>query len=289
MSNREDIKVMRLLNQMVAEYYGADDPREVDSPSSYSPIERVIELGNALHKNEFMVVYQPKLKIPEEKLTGVEALLRWRHPERGLVTPDRIISLAEKTGLIVQIGEWVMRTAFSQLKTWHKKGLDIKISINISPRQIFESSFIKKVKSIIEEYEIPTCYIEFEVTEGITLDIEQILGVLQQVKELGIRISLDDFGTGYNSLYYLKQLPVDTLKIDQNFVRECTNNHLNATIVKTIIYLAQNLNLQVVAEGVETREQLHFLKAHACNEVQGYLFSKPVNADHLELIFRKWA
>jgi EAL domain-containing protein (putative c-di-GMP-specific phosphodiesterase class I) len=247
-------------------------------------LNMIKELRQALERNELTIVYQPQVDIRMGKVTGNEALVRWNHPQLGMVPPSEFIPLAEKSGLIVPIGEWVLKTACAQNKEWQNKGLGLMtISVNLSPRQFTQSNIVEVVRGVLEQTELDPQYLDLEITESIAMDVNYVLTTLQQLKELGVRISLDDFGIGYSSLYYLKRLPFDTLKIDQSFVHDCTIDDSDAIIVKTIISMAHHLNLNVIAEGVETREHLVFFQQNLCDEVQGYLFSKPIPAEEMEL------
>ncbi|MFX3673188.1 MAG: PAS domain S-box protein [Paenisporosarcina sp.] len=248
----------------------------------FTPLQMEVDLHKAIERDELLLHYQPKLNLKTGNIVGVEALIRWNHPERGMISPANFIPVSEETGLIIPIGEWALYTACKQNKAWHQKGFTTVMAVNLSARQFTQSSFVNTIATILKETELEPQYLELEITESMTADIERTISTLQQFKQLGVRISIDDFGTGFSSLNYLKQFPVDTLKIDQSFVRELYNNPNDETIVKTIISMAHNLNLNVVAEGIETKEQLVFLQQHLCNEGQGYLFSKPFPANELE-------
>jgi len=242
----------------------------------------IAQLRKAIERNELTLVYQPRADIRTGRITGNEVLLRWNHPERGTVLPGEFIPLAEESGLIVPIGEWVLSTACEQNKAWRNKGLEMTIlSVNVSPRQLAQSNIVDVVKGVLERTGLDPGYLELEITEGMILDVNSVLPVLRQLKEFGVRICMDDFGKGYSSLYYLKHLPVDTLKIDQSFVCDCTIDESDAIIVKTIISMARHLHLHVIAEGVETKEHLVFLRQNGCHEAQGHLISPPLPAGEL--------
>lgn len=240
------------------------------------------ELKSAQANQELSLVYQPKVDIKTGGITGSEALLRWNNPALGFVSPAEFIPLAEESGLIVPIGKWVLQTACAQTKAWQAEGMKpIYISVNLSPRQLEQPDFVEVVRGILQETGLESRFLELEITEGMTMDVGRVLPVLTRLKELGIRISMDDFGIGYSSLYHLKRLPIDTIKIDRSFVQDCTTDSNDGTIVKTIITMAHHFGLNVIAEGVENDEQLAFLQQHDCDEVQGYLFSKPVPAGEI--------
>ncbi|WP_175480293.1 GGDEF domain-containing phosphodiesterase [Bacillus sp. UNCCL13] len=245
-------------------------------------------LRRAIENDEFKIKYQPKMDSFNNSLTGVEALLRWNHPELGAVPPTTFIPLAEETGLIIPIGEWVLHKACSTLKCWHDSGFEnIKMAVNLSGKQLNQKNFVGMVKNILEETGVKPESLELEITESMTLDVEWAFKILKDLKSIGIKLSMDDFGTGYSSLNYLKNFPIDTLKIDRSFVMECTTNEKDAAMVKTIIKMAHHLDLRVVAEGVETSEHLTFLIDHECDEAQGYLFSEPIDASEIEKRFLK--
>ncbi|WP_308637889.1 EAL domain-containing protein [Paenibacillus silvisoli] len=240
------------------------------------------ELSTALERNELSVVYQPQVDIRTGNIIGNEVLLRWQHARFGHVPPSVFIPLAEESRAIIAIGEWVLRTACEQNKAWQDAGLTpMEVSVNLSPLQFMQPDFVDSVRTILVETGLPPQYLDVEITEGMAMDINHVLTTLQQLKEIGVRISMDDFGKGYSSLYYLKRLPLDTLKIDKSFVNDCITDANDAILVKTIISMAQNLKLNVIAEGVETREQLLFLRQNLCDAVQGYLFSEPLTAEEL--------
>lgn len=237
-------------------------------------------LYKALKNSEFVLHYQPQINLNTGKIVGMEALIRWQHPERGLIPPDRFIPLAEETGLICQIDEWVMRTACLQNRAWQLLGLPpMRIAVNLSARQFLQPHTVQTIAEILSETKLNPEYLEIEITESIAMtDVSFTVSVLQQLQDMGINISLDDFGTGYSSLWSLKNFPLNNLKIDKSFVADLVTGSSGATIVKLAIALGQGLNLQVIAEGVETAEQLAFLRSHQCDIGQGYFFSKPIPA-----------
>jgi diguanylate cyclase (GGDEF)-like protein len=244
-------------------------------------------LRRAIHHEEFLLHYQPRVSVDSLAITGLEALVRWQHPQLGLVSPSEFIPLAEDTGLIVPIGEWVLRAACLQGRRWIEEGFaPIPIAVNISARQFHDRDLSQTVIRILEETGFSPKYLELELTESSIMQNEEFAAsMLNQLKSMGINISIDDFGTGFSSLASLKRLPIDALKIDQSFVREATTDPDDAALVMAIITLGHNLRLKVVAEGVETDDQLRFLQLLRCDEIQGYFFSKPVSADTLVALF----
>lgn len=245
------------------------------------------DLRHALGENQLAVHYQPKINMISGKIVGMEALIRWQHPERGLISPMEFIPIAEETGLIVDIGEWVLRKACAQTKIWHDAGYSLDIAVNVSAVQ-FDTRLSDTVRQVIAETEFNAEYLNIEVTESsIMKNADLTIGTLNDLKKLGICISIDDFGTGYSSLGQLKNLPIDVLKIDKSFIDDVTTNPDDASLTMAIIGLAHNLRLKVVAEGVETEEQLHFLNLLQCDEWQGYLCSKPLPADEFSKLLDK--
>ncbi len=236
-------------------------------------------LRKALEREEFTLHYQPQVDISSGRITGAEALLRWRHPLRGMVLPSTFIPLAEETGQIVPLGEWVLRQACMDYRSWQKALVDLPcIAVNVSPREFRQGGFVERIEEILAETGMEPQRLELELTEGMLMhDTEVVLRTLKTLKELGIRLAIDDFGTGYSSLSYLKHFPIDVLKIDQSFVRNIPTDPNDAAIVTAIIFMAQRLGLEVIAEGVEIEAQLEFLRAHACQEYQGYWFSPPLS------------
>ncbi len=238
------------------------------------------ELRGALERNEFHLVYQPQIAYDDHRVVGVEALLRWHHPERGLVPPDLFIPLAEQNGSIIEIGEWVLDQSCRQLRIWHDSGMtELRMAVNLSTVQLHHSELSRVVTNLIQRYKLPPRCLEMEVTEtGLMEDISAATGHLNSLKKAGVQIAIDDFGTGYSSLSYLRGLPLDKIKIDRSFVQDVLIDEDDATIVRAIIQLGRSLNMQVIAEGVESAEQEAYIIAQGCNEGQGYYYSRPLSA-----------
>ena len=236
------------------------------------------DLRGALERQEFHLVYQPQVSFDQQRAVGVEALLRWLHPDRGLVPPDLFIPLAEQTGLINSIGEWVLEQACKQLHEWHAAGFpDLRMAVNLSTVQLHHSALAGKVAELMQRYELPPLSLELEVTEtGLMDDIAAAAGHLSNLKKAGVLIAIDDFGTGYSSLSYLRGLPLDKIKIDKSFVQDLLVDEDDATIVRAIIQLGRSLNMQVIAEGVENIDQQRYVVDQGCNEGQGYYYSRPL-------------
>ncbi len=249
-------------------------------------------LHKALEQNEFLVYYQPQIDLRTGKVVGAEALVRWKHPELGLVSPGEFIPIAEETGLIIPIGEWVLATATRQTHLWHKKGFNqLRIAVNLSARQFQQHDMVDKILSILQKTSLEPSFLELEITESLGMKNAALtVKTLTSLKNMGIHISIDDFGTGYSSLNYLKRFPVDTLKIDQSFIRDISLDQGDEAIVSIIIDMAHALGLKVIAEGVENEIQLGFLKGRSCDQVQGYLFSPPIPAQAFEqyLMKKQW-
>jgi len=252
-------------------------------------VELENNLQKALSQNEFILLYQPKVSIKTGKIVGAEALIRWQHPEWGLMTPDRFISVAEDSGLIKSIGKWVLREACNQNRAWQNAGLRaIPIAINVSAVELRQQGYMQEVTKTLLQSGIAPELLELEITESIAIEEQaEALSELNALSEMGVRLSVDDFGTGYSSLSYLKRLPVNTIKIDKSFIRDIGLDQNDAAIIMAIIKMSQSLNLTVIAEGVETEEQLRFLKAQDCDEIQGYYFKKPIPADEFATLLAK--
>ncbi len=234
-------------------------------------------LAQALQHNEFVLYYQPRVEAASGKIVAVEALLRWAHPERGLLPPNSFIPLLEQMGLINSVGEWVLRTACQQTREWHDAGLPVRVSVNISSGQFRVDSFVDMVRGALDQSGLYAEFLELELTESVLIDnIDNIIKIMEDLKEIGVSISIDDFGSGYSSLNYLKRLPLDYLKIDRTFVKDLATSEKDVAIIKTIAALAHSLGIKLVAEGVEEIHQLEFLRSQNCYEFQGFLFSPPV-------------
>jgi diguanylate cyclase (GGDEF)-like protein/PAS domain S-box-containing protein len=244
------------------------------------------DLRQALRENQFLLHYQPQIDLATKEITGVEALIRWKHPQMGMIPPIQFISIAENNGLIVPIGEWVIREACRQLAHWNAQGINTSIAINISGVQFKRGNLYDVVEEALRVSGINPANLEFELTESIMMqDTEKTLEVVRKLKNLGIQLSIDDFGTGYSSLAYLKRFTVDKLKIDQSFVRDIVSDQEDAVIVQTIIQMAKSLNLKTIAEGVENKEALDIVESFGCDEVQGYHYSKPIEASDFEAFY----
>jgi EAL domain-containing protein (putative c-di-GMP-specific phosphodiesterase class I) len=235
-------------------------------------------LRNAVANGELELFYQPKVEIATERIVGFEGLLRWRHPELGLVSPTQFIPLAEETGMILPIGRWVLERACRDAKSWQDAGLPpVKVAVNLSSAQFREPQLFDSVMGALRAAGLGAEWLELELTESMLMhDVESAAAILRRLKAEGISIAIDDFGTGYSSLSYLKRFPIDALKIDRSFIREINTDPDDAAISTSIILMGRSLKLRVVAEGVETRSQLAFLRVMQCDEAQGYLFSQPV-------------
>jgi diguanylate cyclase (GGDEF)-like protein len=266
---------------------------QIYNPAMSTEAEKRVILENsfrrALKRGEFVVYYQPQLDLVSGEVVGMEALVRWQNPEFGLVPPMEFIPIAEKTGLIIPMGEWVLRQSCVQTRAWQKAGLPrLCVAVNLSARQFQQQDMVKTVARVLEETKLEPEYLELEITESYAMqNADFTISVLGDLKKMGVRVSIDDFGTGYSSLSYLKQFPIDTLKIDRSFVRDLSLATGDSAIAAAVIALAHSLKLQVVAEGVETPEQLAILRRHGCDRMQGYLYSPPVPASQFEKLIRE--
>ena len=241
------------------------------------------ELHKAIENEEFEVYYQPKVELNKYKTIGMEALVRWNHPKKGIISPADFIPLAEETDLICILGEWVLRQACKHTKHWHEQGFELKVAVNISAIQLKKSDLLNHINNALKESNLSPKYLELEITEGVLMeDSETSHAVLLAIKNIGVSIAMDDFGTGYSSLSYLKKFPFDTLKIDQSFMPDIDTEPDSTSLIPAIIALSKCLKLKVVAEGVETEAQLNFMKKYECDEIQGYLFSPPIPPEEFE-------
>ncbi|HJV32107.1 MAG TPA: EAL domain-containing protein, partial [Bacillales bacterium] len=249
-----------------------------------------MEMENAIRKailnKEFFIHYQPKMNLNNGELIGLEALIRWKHQDWGLISPLQFISIAEETGLIIPIGTWVLQEACRQLKEWHLDGFStLCMAVNISPRQFQDEYFIKMIKNVLQDIQLNPKYLQIEITENIMNNRNESFYILSELKQLGVKISIDDFGTGYSSFSYLKNLPIDEIKIDKSFVDDIPANQKDNAIVKTIIDMGYHLQVNVTAEGIETEQQYLTLKQHRCHVGQGFFFSKPLPPDEVKKLF----
>ena len=271
---------------------GGDSYRAYANEMNANIVERLVkenELRHALANEEFVVYYQPQIDSSSERVVGAEALVRWQHPSKGLVLPGEFISSLEDTGLIVPLGEWVLRTACMQNKAWQEAGLPpLHVAVNFSVRQLKQPDLVKMIARVLKETRLEPRYLELEITESIAMeDGNRAAEMLERLKEMGVRISIDDFGTGYSSLGYLKRFPIDTIKIDRTFVVDINAEADSAGIAAAIIAMATVINADVIAEGVETREQLRRLTELGCRVIQGFLFNKPMPAEEFAKILRQ--
>ncbi|MEP6827548.1 MAG: EAL domain-containing protein, partial [Aestuariivirga sp.] len=246
------------------------------------------DLRHALAHSELVLDYQPQLDLRSGKMFAVEALLRWKHPTLGLIPPAKFIPMAEASGQIVPIGDWVLRTACKQNKAWQDAGLPpINICVNVSARQFNEKNWVNHIKAALHDSGLAPHHLELEITESLIMqDADQAVIKMQQIQQLGVQIAIDDFGTGYSSLSALKTFPVARLKIDKSFIDQIPNNERDNSVASAVITLGQKLNMRVIAEGVETDEQIKFLRENNCDEIQGYRYSKPVSAETIEQLLK---
>jgi len=266
--------------QFYSAYMGSAN---VDRLSMETQLKKAVAEGN-----QFVLHYQPRVSLTTGRTTGVECLVRWMNPERGLVQPAQFIPLAEELGLIREIGGWVLRAAMQQAAAWQREGLPpLRVSVNISAQQLYGSSFLDELRANLNESGLDPELLELELTESVMMQrTEQVADLLYAIRALGVQLSIDDFGTGYSSLAYLKRLPIHSLKIDRSFVHDVPGDGDDVTIVHAMIALAHSLRIEVVAEGVENEAQLEFLRSEGCDEIQGFLASRPVAADTLAAMLR---
>jgi EAL domain-containing protein (putative c-di-GMP-specific phosphodiesterase class I) len=249
------------------------------------------DLRQALERGELVLHYQPQIDLRSGGIVGFEALIRWRHPQRGMVAPSEFVPVAEEAGLIGPLGAWVLRAACAQASAWHRDGhAGLQVAVNCSAKQFQEAGFVELVNGILRSTGMPAQRLELEITEGVIIQhSDEDNARFQALEDMGVRISIDDFGTGYSSLSYLKRLSIHQLKIDQSFVRDIGTDPNDAAIVSAIVTIAHSLGLEVVAEGVETAEQLSFLRAVGCDAAQGYLFSRPLPAEEFSRLLAGWS
>jgi EAL domain-containing protein (putative c-di-GMP-specific phosphodiesterase class I) len=279
-------------------YQAKDDGRntyqfynEVMTEKAFERIAMEASFRNALNKEEFVVHFQPQIDAETDQIIGMEALVRWQHPDMGLISPSRFLTFANDTGLIISLDQWVMKTAMKQYAHWYKQGLQPGIlALNLSMRQLQKEDFIDTIQSLLKETACQAQWIELEITEGqIMEDFSVAIEILNKIKDLGISLAIDDFGIGYSSLSQLKRLPINKLKIDRSFIRELPHDEEDVVISKTIIALSKNMGLSVIAEGVETEQQKDFLLQNGCHYIQGYYYCKPLVADEIEVRLRTQA
>jgi EAL domain-containing protein (putative c-di-GMP-specific phosphodiesterase class I) len=255
---------------------------------SLGRLELESDLRRAFERGEFLLYYQPKAELANGTIVGVEALLRWQHPTRGWISPETFIPVAEETGLIVALGEWVIRETCKQLQAWSNEGLGhLTIAVNVSVQQFARQDFVESVLRALWNFGVKPQQLELEITESLLMrNVDDTTACMRRFRAAGVVLSIDDFGTGYSSLGYLRQFPVDALKIDRSFVKDLHTSDDDAAICAAIIAMARELKLRVIAEGVENVEQLDFLRRHRCDQVQGYLVGPPLPAADLEKLLR---
>ena len=285
-------------NADTALYYvkerGKNDFRVFDQLMEHQSLERRLlenSLRQGIKEQQFYIEYQPKMNMSTNELMGMEALVRWNHPDLGIISPGKFIPLAEETGLIVPLGEWILKESCRQTSSWQEKGFpSLILSVNVSVRQLEDLHFVDKVKTILHETGLDPNCLELEITESVLADIKSTIPILKEIQKLGIQISIDDFGTGYSSLSYLKDLPIDTLKIDQSFVKDIHTNKESKEIAKAIINLAHSIGLNVIAEGVELKEHVDELSKDGNVLAQGYYYSRPLKVgafeDYMKTVYR---
>ncbi|CAN2041074.1 diguanylate cyclase [Candidatus Magnetomoraceae bacterium gMMP-15] len=289
----EDAETL-IKNADMAMYKAKDQGRnkyEIYTKSMKKAVLRQAVLENslwrALKNKEFRIYYQPKVNIKTGLMTGMEALVRWQRDDY-LLSPDKFIAFAENTGVIIPLGEWVLKTACQQAKTWHDTGYSLSVAVNLSVKQFQDQNLVSQIKNILKKTSLAPEYLNLEITENIFMqNKDRAIKIITELSEIGLRISIDDFGTGFSSLNCLKRFPLNELKIDRSFVKNIPNNSEDMAIAEAILSLAHSLNLKVVAEGVEKNEQLEFMNLHGCDEIQGYLFSKPLQAEEFTELLRE--
>src|SRR5699024_3735452 len=240
-------------------------------------------LRKAIQREQFYLEYQPKVNFQSGEIIGVEALIRWKHPQLGIISPNKFIPVAEQSGFINELGEWVLREACKQNKIWQDKGFDpIKVAVNMSVLQLEDLSIVSRIEKALKDTQLDPKWLEIEITESVFADIDYIVSLLKKIKELGVSISIDDFGSGYSSFNYLKRLPIDILKIDRLFIKDLEQSIEDRAIVEAIIALADTLAIETIAEGIETESQVTILSSIGYCNGQGFLFSKPLPKDKFE-------
>jgi EAL domain-containing protein (putative c-di-GMP-specific phosphodiesterase class I) len=274
----------------LAKEEGKNNFRFFSSEVKSQSIERLrleADLRHALELNQLTLQYQPKIEVATGQISGVEALLRWTHPQLGNLAPTEFIPLAEETGLIIPIGRWVLKNACTQNMTWQAAGLPpISMAVNLSPRQFLDPNLLDDIDGVLAATGMPAHLLQLEITESMVMqNVERAIKLLDEIRSRGVRLAIDDFGTGYSSMSLMKKFPIDTIKIDRSFVRDLAESAEDRAIATAIISMGKALGLTVVAEGVETTEQDTFLRGHACDEVQGYLFSKPLRPEDIPSVF----
>jgi diguanylate cyclase (GGDEF)-like protein len=290
-----DIRYLLRRARVAAEHSGTEGGIRLYSPDLDRDLEQrvqtEVELHRALERSEFELYYQPQLNLKSGAMVGVEALLRWRHPQRGLIPPAYFIRLLEETGLMPEVGEWVLRAACKQASAWQKQGLEpLRMAVNLSAQQFRVANLVQTVKAALTDAGLEPEFLELELTESLILEnAEQTIHTMHELRRLGVTLSLDDFGTGYSSLSYLRRYPINRIKIDQSFVRDMTEHPSSAALVRSILAMAANLGLQTIAEGVETTGQFGYLRKQLCQDMQGFLFSRPIPGPELTQLLRDGA
>jgi len=274
----------------LAKEEGKNNFRFFSSEVKSQSIERLrleADLRHALELNQLALHYQPKIEVATGQISGLEALLRWTHPQLGNLPPTEFIPLAEETGLIIPIGRWVLNTACAQNMSWRRAGLPpLSMAVNLSPRQFLDPNLLDDIDGVLASTGMPAHLLQLEITESMVMqNVERAIKLLDEIRSRGVRLAIDDFGTGYSSMSLMKKFPIDTIKIDRSFVRDLAQSAEDRAIATAIISMGKALGLTVVAEGVETTEQDAFLRGHACDEVQGYLFSKPLRPEDIPALF----